>query len=121
MAYRPQFALPEAPEGYQDQPIVYVYDSTNTPAFATLGLSPGEASLYIPLPFDNDADFYLCGIKAGGTPYGLQFTDPYHNPLSDDFCPVAVIYDDVQPTPVEPPGLFCPAGSVMQVRFKNLG
>jgi len=120
MTYRPQFALAKA-AGCDDLDIVYVFDSTNVPALAALTLAVGEQSGYITLPFDQDADFYLCAIKVNGTTYAIQFQDPFYNPLSDDFVFPELAYGEVMASALEPLPLYCPAGSVMQVRLKNLG
>ena len=45
---RPQFAFKDAPEGYEDQDFVYVFDASNTPALAQV-LAPGQSILNIPL------------------------------------------------------------------------
>jgi hypothetical protein len=133
--YRPQFAY-ATPVGCIDKDFVYLFDSTNTPMLAT-SIS-GRRIEYIPLPMEQDAPFYLRGVKVGairhttgGAPvsydfpdFAVKLRDCFANDLSDGFIQ-ATEYGFAQnplnfngslltgpPVPLEPE-IYCPPGGIM--------
>lgn len=79
--YRPQFAY-STPEGCEDQRCHYSFDGSNTPTLRG-NLAAGTFLFGIPLPMDNDADFYLRGFQLEPSGLMLRLEDPHDNPLSD--------------------------------------
>ncbi len=86
MIWHPQRII-ETPEGFQDEPYSY---SFNQLAFA-ISLVATQEVIGLPLPMDQDADFYLCSIAFTfpGTAnlkwLGVKFRNCYGQSLSDDF------------------------------------
>jgi len=117
--YRPQFPFCPPPEGMAWYPVIYAFDTTNTPALL-VSLASGEETNDIPLLLDSDADFYWCATKMEGN-HDLQvrLKIPFTNPLMDDFVPPEVYADSVQPTTFDPLGLFCPKGSAILIALKR--
>jgi len=119
MAYRPQFPLPEPPEGCRYESFVYCYDESNTPALVGLNLAAGETVLHIPLHLDDDADFIWLGTKLDSSSLGVLFETPWTEPASSDFMPATLFAGNIVPTVVET-GVECPAGAVISLSLKNL-
>ena len=118
--YRPQFALPPAPEGFLWQPCVYQFDNTNTPAFGNMVLAKGQESGRIPLELDRDAPFTLLACKAANSGFNIRLTDPWGNELMDDFVSPALYANQVPPaTVLEGPGIEVPPGAVFTIRFQG--
>lgn len=117
--FRPQFARPDAPEGFIWQPCIYQYDVTNTPAFQSLALVPGSETGYIPLDLDRDAPFVLLAIRMVTQGLNVQLWDPYNNPLMEDYTPPEE-YAGHPPftTILEGPGIECVKGGTFQVRLQ---
>ncbi len=118
--YRPQFAMPAAPDGWVWQPCVYQFDRTNTPAFGNIVLGSGDYSSYIPLHLDKDACFLLLAVKIIADGFNLELYDPFNNPLMDNFLPMDLYAGKLPPTTVlEGPGIESPAGAVFTVRLQG--
>jgi hypothetical protein len=115
--YRPQFPISPAPEGFEWVPTIYSFDATNTPALS-LAITGTQQTDDIPLLLDDDADFYLMAIKVNAPLVKMILKDPYTAPLVDDFVSPLLWADDLQPTVVETPGLYCPAGSALLAKFR---
>ncbi len=119
MAYRPQFAMPNAPEGCTYQEFIYAFDASNCPALAALNLTPGQELLHVPLKLEDDADFIWLGVKVEGTTLGILLQTPWTDPLSDGYTPAELFAGNIVPTPLES-SVFCPAGAVISLSVKNL-
>lgn len=117
--YRPQFAFPAAPEGFQWQPCVYQFDQSNVPALGSLTLLQGEESGYIPLPLDRDACFVLMGIKIQNGGVNVILYDPWLNPLMDTAVDPVLYASDLLVTALEGPGIEVPAGSMFSIRLQG--
>lgn len=114
--YRPQFPFCPAPAGYRWEPVIYAFDTTNTPALSVL-LNPGEETDNIPLLLDSDADFYWCGTRFLFSGLDVQLKDPFTAPLMDDAEVPELEADSAMPTVLEPLGCFCPKGSAILIRI----
>jgi hypothetical protein len=118
--YRPQFAMPPAPDGWVWQTCAYQFDRTNTPAFAAVVLAAGEQTGDIPLHLDKDACFVLLAIKIIADGFNLEIRDPWTNPLMDTFILPDLYASGLPPvTTLEGPGLEVPAGAVFTVRLQG--
>jgi hypothetical protein len=118
--YRPQFAMPQAPEGFAWQPCIYQFDQNNVPAMGSLALATGQESGHIPLPLDKDAPFTLLGVKIQNGGFNLLLFDPWSNQLMDTYIAPGLYASDVPPfTVLEGPGIELPAGAVLSVRFQG--
>jgi len=118
--YRPQFAMPSAPEGFVWQPCVYQFDKYNLPALGHLTLLPGQESGHIPLRLDKDAPFVLLAIKIQNGGVNVLLFDPWSNQLMDDYVKPALYASEVPPaTVLEGPGIEVPAGSIFTVRLQG--
>jgi hypothetical protein len=117
--YRQQFPIYPPPEGFEWVPTLYAFDGTNTPGLF-LALSNGQQTDDIPLLLDNDADYYVMAIKASDpASIDVLLKSPFTDPLSDDFVAPNLWADNFQPTAIETPGLYCPAGSALLVKFRK--
>lgn len=114
--YRGQFPFCEAPAGYRWVPVIYAFDSTNTPALS-LFLASGQQTDNIPLVLDSDEDFYWCGTRLLFTGLTLELKDPQTDPLMDGLIVPELYADRAMPTVLEPLGTFCPKGSAIQLRI----
>ena len=118
--YRPQFAMPPAPEGFTWQPCIYQFDRTNTPAFGNVILSKGQESPYIPLHLDKDACFVLLATKITADGFNVLLFDPWSNQLMDDYLNASLFAGKLPPaTALEGPGLSVPPGAVFTVRLQG--
>ena len=114
---RPQFAFKNAPDGYEDQDFVYVFDASNTPALAQ-GLASGESILNIPLQLQSDAEFIARGIEVFDTSglAMLRLRTPSGDYMQSDWTP-ALDYAG-HPVPVEP-AIPCAAAGVFLLDVSN--
>ena len=114
---RPQFAFKEAPEGFEDEDFVYVFDASNTPALVQ-ALAPGESILNIPLQLQSDAEFIVRGIEVFDTSglAQIRLRTPQGDYLQSDWTP-ALDYAG-HPVPVEP-AIPCPAAGVWLLDVAN--
>jgi hypothetical protein len=125
MLYRPQFPIPS---DARDEEFQYAFSQENTPALNLL-LAPGEQTAYIPLLLESDASFFWRGLQVvGPSNYGIRFRTADGDYLSDGYMPVSVY----RGFPGSVPGLpgncpvpldfniWCRAGGVIYVSFKNL-
>lgn len=120
MDYRPQFAFPSPPEGYEWQPCIYQWDASNLPALGSLALATGQESGYIPLQVDADVPFILHAIKLGTGGVNVEILDPEGNQLMDTYVnPVQFASQFPPVTVLEGPGIEVSPGAVFQVRFKG--
>lgn len=118
--FRPQFAFPSAPPGYQWQPCIYQFSQNNVPAFGGINLAAGEVSGYIPLQLDQDAPFRLLGVKIENGGVDVLLFDPWSNQLMDDFVSPALYASELPPfTVLEGPGIEVDAGAVFSVRLQG--
>jgi len=117
--YRPQFAFPAAPAGFQWQPCIYQFDQTNLPALGNLTLVSGQESGYIPLMLDHDAPFTLLAVRISNGGVKVLLFDPWSNQLMDDYINPPIYADDLLITVLEGPGIDVPAGSKFSVRFQG--
>lgn len=120
--YRPQFVY-ETPEGFEDEPFEYWFDSHNVPALG-VSLTSGQQLLNVPLPTQPDADFFWRAIKitASNNKFYIRFRDGFGNYLSE-FIPGSNYIPS--PTPAEAPiggtpvvlepEVPCPAGTILYV------
>ena len=121
--YRPHFAYPNPPDGWEEEDFVYYFDSTNTPALANL--TNNNPVLRIPLQLQSDAPFMLRGIQVSGNLGNLyvRLWDTNDNPLSQVLQEVDRMYGgSEQGAPpigklpvVLDPQIPCPAGSFLQI------
>ena len=129
MSYRPQFAYPAAPEGWEDQEFEYWFDLSNLPAFQ-IALLPGQEIPNIVLQLQRDAEFRWRAVQVSnpGSFLGLRFRTPDGVYLQDDYAPmenfsgfpgaVAGIPGG-EPVALEPE-IVCPAGAAILLDAKNL-
>ena len=118
--YRPQFAMPQAPEGFAWQPCLYQFDQTNLPALGGLALNTGQLTSHIPLLLDRDAPFILLACKISNAGVNVLLFDPWSNQLMDDFVRPALYASGLPPfTVLEGPGIEVPAGSLFSVRLQG--
>jgi len=118
--YRPQFAMPPAPEGFVWQPCVFQFDRSNLPALGNMILTKGQETGHIPLKLDHDAPFVLLAIKLANSGFNVKLTDPWGNDLMDDYVNPALYASNVIPaTILEGPGIEIPVGSVFTIRFQG--
>jgi hypothetical protein len=129
VSYRPQFAYPAAPEGWEDQEFEYWFDLSNLPAFQ-IALLPGQEIPNIVLQLQRDAEFRWRAVQVSnpGSFLGLRFRTPDGVYLQDDYAPmenfsgfpgaVAGIPGG-EPVALEPE-IVCPAGSAILLDAKNL-
>ena len=81
MSYRPQYAYPLTPQGYEDETFDYSFDQTNTPVLALSIVAGGQAN-DIMLPMQADAPFIARGILilnqgGGGSPLNVRLRTPH--------------------------------------------
>jgi hypothetical protein len=118
--FRPQFALPAAPDGFVWQPCVYQFDQNNIPALGSLLLASGQETGHIPLALDKDACFTLLGVKIENGGVNVLLFDPFNNQLMDTYVRPALYASEVSPfTALEGPGIEVPAGAVFTVRLQG--
>lgn len=117
--YRPQFAMPPAPEGFVWQPCVFQFSQNNVPALGSLLLSAGQETGYIPLRLDHDACFTLLAIKIQNGGVNVLLEDPWSNQLMDSYERPALYASELLPTVLEGPGIEVPAGSIFNVRLQG--
>ena len=129
MSYRPQFAYPAAPEGWEDQEFEYWFDLSNLPAFQ-IALLPGQEIPNIVLQLQRDAEFRWRAVQVSnpGSFLGLRFRTPDGVYLQDDYAPmenfsgfpgaVAGIPGG-EPLALEPE-IVCPAGATLLLDVRNL-
>ena len=129
MSYRPQFAYPAAPEGWEDQEFEYWFDLSNLPAFQ-IALLPGQEIPNIVLQLQRDAEFRWRAVQVSnpGSFLGLRFRTPDGVYLQDDYAPmenfsgfpgaVAGIPGG-EPVALEPE-IVCPAGATLLLDVRNL-
>ena len=123
MPYRPQFAYPPPPPGWEDQEFEYYFDSTDYPALAIV---PSDQ---IVLPLQSDAEFRLRAFQISGNTGNLlvRFWDARGNQLSQVQVPNTLAYASsvqsqppgVLPVPL-PDEIICPAGSSLRIDLANL-
>ena len=129
MDYRPQFAYPPAPEGFEDEDFEYFFDFSNMPAFQSV-LTPGEEILNMVMPTQRDAEFRWRGIQVSnpGSFVGLRFRTPDGVYLQEDYAPMqnfsgfagaAGGIPGGAPVALEPE-IVCPPGVVLLLDAKNL-
>jgi hypothetical protein len=118
--YRPQFAMPAAPEGFTWQPCMYEFSQNNVPALGSLVLSAGQETGHIPLQLDRDACFLLLAVKMSNGGVNVLLFDPWSNQLMDSYVRPALYASDLSPgTVLEGPGIEVPAGSMFTVRLQG--
>ena len=123
MAYRPQYAYPEPPEGWAEEDFVYYFDSTNTPALAQISVN--EPLSKIPLPLQADAPFKLRGIQISGNVGNLlmRLWDAHGNALAQPLVEADRAYGGSEQGPqpigrlpvVFEPEIPCPAGGFLEI------
>lgn len=117
MSYRPQFAYPPPPPGWKDEEFEYYFDVNNVPALAII------PSNLIPLPLQQDAEYFIRGIQVSGntqnlvvrlwTPDGMQLSqtlievDRAYSGTLNGSAPVGRL-----PVPLEPE-VPCPSGGTL--------
>jgi hypothetical protein len=112
VSYRPEFAY-GTPEGFDDEPFVYSFDASNTPAITGV-LASGTTLTNIPFLLQQDAPFILHGwrieVSGGGdNTLRVQVKDPQGNYLMDDYTPVGLVSGSFgQNPPGAVPVLVCP-------------
>lgn len=127
MSYRPQYAYPAPPPGWQDETFDYSFDGTTTPL---LGVSVAAGALVndIMLPTEQDAGFLCRAIKIGlgtapsnlyvilRTPHG-DYLDNFV-PASNWLSPTGIAIAGSLPVPLEEQ-IECPPGSVWTLFLYN--
>ena len=130
MTYRPQFAYPPAPEGWEDQDFEYWFDLSNLPAFQVV-LTPGQSIEGIALQLERDAEYRWRGLEASdvaGSFLGLRFRTPDGTYMADDYAPVENFNSFPAGVPGLPgsepvafePEIVCPPGAVVLLDVKNM-
>jgi hypothetical protein len=124
MPYRPQFAYPPPPPGFEDYEFEYYFDSIDYPA---LGIVPSNG---IVLPLQADAEFRIRGFQISGNTGELlvRFWDALGNPLSqvpvENDLAYAGTVNGLPPVgrlPVPlPDEIICPAGSALRIDLASL-
>ncbi len=71
MSYRPQYAYPPTPPGFEDETFDYSFDATNTPVLALAIAAAGESN-DIMLPLQPDAAFIARGLLIRAVTGGLS-------------------------------------------------
>lgn len=122
MPYRPQFAYPPPPPGWQDEEFEYHFDSTNTPALAIV---PSDQVI---LPLQADAEYRIRGIQMSGNTGNLVIR--LWTPRGDVLSLVPVENDLAYSGTVNAPTgrlpvplndeIVCPAGSVLRIDLADL-
>lgn len=119
MTYRPQYAYPPPPPGWQDEEFEYYFDITNTPA---LGVIP---SYRVPLQLQQDAEYRIRAFEISGntgklllrfwTPDGLQLSQVQ---IENDLAYAATVNGTAPigrlPVPLADE-IICPKGSAVLV------
>jgi hypothetical protein len=116
--YRPQFAMPQAPQGFVWQPCIFQFDMTNLPALGSLTLTAGQVSGYIPLGLDPDAPFLLLAVRMSNPGVNVLLFDPWSNQLMDDFVEPPLYGGELLITALEG-GIDVPRGAVFSVRLQG--
>ena len=89
MIWHPQRII-ETPDGFQDEPYAY----TPNQLYFNFSLAPGQEVIGLPIPTDQDADFYLCSIAftfpgtANLNWLGYKLRNGYGQYMSDDYLSV---------------------------------
>jgi hypothetical protein len=131
MSYRPQYAYPLTPAGFEDETFDYSFDQTNTPVLALPLLAGAEAN-DIMLPMQADAPFIARGLlivnttTGGGSPLNIRLKTPHGDYLATSPVPsarwangsVRAVSTGKAKTPFEPE-IKCPAGSVWTLYLQN--
>jgi hypothetical protein len=130
MSYRPQYAYPPTPAGFEDETFDYSFDQTNTPVLALPILAGGQAN-DIMLPLQADAPFIARGIlilntAGGGSPLNMRLKTPHGDYIATSPVPSARWANgSIRATstgkvkiPLEPE-IECPAGSVWTFYLQN--
>ena len=85
MSYRPQYAYPRTPRGFEDETFHYSFDSTNTTLLGVAIAAGGQAN-NIMLPLDPDAPFIVRGLKillgTAGSNLDVQLKTPWGDYIS---------------------------------------
>lgn len=120
MPYRPQFAYPPPPPGWQDEEFEYYFDSVNTPALAQ---APVEG---VVLDLQADAEYRIRAFQMSGNTGNLlvRFWTPRGDPLSfvpveNDLAYSGNVVVGRLPVPL-PDEIVCPAGSALRVDLQEL-
>ena len=127
--YRPQFPYPPPPKGCEDIDCRYAFDQTNVAALAGT-IAANSFFQYIPLQLDQDADFFLRGIRIAATSLLLGLFDPGGHPLllpSTAGAPPVIENDlwfEFDGGPLitlesDNWGIYCPAGSAFALNMQN--
>jgi hypothetical protein len=80
--YRPQYAYPDPPEGFQEEDFVYFFDQSNTPPLGNVPINQPISRVILQL--QPDAPFNVRAIQISGNAGNLlvRFYDAHDNPLS---------------------------------------
>ena len=119
MPYRPQYAYPAPPPGWQDEEFEYYFDVGNTPA---LGVIP---SFQVPLQLQQDAEYRIRAFQISGNTGKLllRFWTPTGEiidqvPIENDLAYAGTVNGKPPigrlPVPL-PDEIVCPAGSALLV------
>jgi len=122
MPYRPQFAYPPPPPGWQDEEFEYYFDSVNTPALAQ---APVEGVI---LELQADAEYRIRAFQMSGNTGNLlvRFWTPRGDvlsivPVENDLAYSGTLQLPVGRLPVPlPDEIVCPAGSALKVDLQEL-
>lgn len=128
MTYRPQYAYPMPPPGYEDEQFSYTFDKTTTAAL-NASLAAGAQSNDIMLPTEQDAPFLCRGIRINlGTAVStlsMQLRTPHGDYLALPYVPsslwlagTGIVAAGFLVTPLEPE-IECPRGSVWTAYLYN--
>jgi hypothetical protein len=124
LTYRPQFAYPSPPPGWQDEEFEYYFDSTNTPALAMPPVNQ------VPLILQADAEYRIRAFQMSGNtgPLGVRFWSARGDPLSliqveSDLAYASTVQGGPPvgrlPVPLNDE-IICPAGSSILVDLVEL-
>lgn len=128
MSFRPQFAYPPTPRGYQDEAFSYSFDSSNI-ALLNIALAAGGQANNIPFQLEPDAAFILRAMKVesgtGPSTLALEFKTAHGDYLCTTYVPLATWLDGGGTgivgkmfIPLESE-IECPPGSVLNAYLYN--
>ena len=127
MTYRPQYAYPAPPPGWEDETFSYSFDGTTTPLL-NVAIAAGAYANNIMLPMEQDCGFLCRAIKIGlatassslymelKTPHGDYLSK--YVPSSNWNSGTGLALAGLLPVPLEEQ-IECPAGSVWSLFLYN--
>jgi hypothetical protein len=123
LSYRPQYAYPEPPPGWQEEDFVYFFDSVNVPILGQVPINTPLSKIVLQL--QADAPFKLRGIQISGNVGNLlmRLYDAHDTELSQTLVEADRGYSGTEngaapigrlPVVFEPE-ILCPPGGFLMV------